>query len=214
MKNALENVNEQIQEMLKKKADDLAEIQQKQKDLKREIAACEEQIRQATEAMDLDAFQSATAAKNMKKSALTMYAEREKQIARRQFITEEESDRAIDSLLAYEDDLATAFKEAAAEHLNALSALFRDYTQGVKETEQTIAQWTRNIHPNYRGAGWRTDPDTGKMTHRMEKPVPVHSTTFIGCPEALTLKYFLIKLNTLLDEENMIDENTPVYGAN
>lgn len=116
------------------------------------------------------------------------YDELERTLRARAVITEAESDKVIDSLLDYERQLESAFMDSIREHVTALQKIRDNYVAAVDETENTISQWTRTIHPNYRAEG-TVYHDTG--TNRSPRPVPVHITRYTGGKESGLLKEYL-----------------------
>lgn len=191
----LQEVKTRMQEMKAAKAAELDEIQQKKLDAQTAKEAAELAIKDATERMDLDDFEKAKQARRRAQSAIDMYAGRYKQIAAQEYISEEDSDKVIDSLLAYEDTLTADFKEALAGHLKTLEGLLEGYRGAIADTENIMTLWQQDIHANYntRGAGSYTDPLTGMTTTRSPRPVPVHRMPFTGCSEAGRLGEYLQK---------------------
>lgn len=192
-KDVLRAVKSQIEYLTQTKAANLETIRQKQTEAKEQKAAADLAIAEATEKMDIEAYEEAKQAKRKAQSALDMYTGRYKQLEAQEYISEAESDKVIDSLLQYEKDLAADFKERAAAIIFSLQDLAEEYGAAVKDTEDTLGVWTSSIHANYstRGLTFRTDPFTGLQTDRAEKPVPVHRYPYTGGEEYKAIKDFL-----------------------
>lgn len=203
---ATKNITKEVQERIKKltgdKTEQLAKIHQKQTEARTQIEAAELAIREATEVMNLEAYEKAITDKRKAQAALDMYSGRYDQIRKQEYVTEAESDSTIDSLLGYEDTLAEDFKKAVAEPLKKLAELHKEYKAAVVETENTIKNWERNIHANYstRGATKYKDPVTGQYTDRSNTPVPVHRLPYNGCSEAIQLGLYLEKAAPLMKD--------------
>ena len=193
-KNKAQEVQKQIKEMMDKKQGELAQINDKRTEAQTRKEAAEIAIQKATEIMDLEAFEEAKQEKHKAQTAIDMYSGRYKQLAAQEYISEEESDRVIDSLLAYEQELGKDFIADLKEPLNKLRNILTRYFEDIRETEQTIRSWEVNIHANYstRGQSIRTLP-TGEKTDRMDAPTPVHKQPFTGCTEAHQLENYLNK---------------------
>ena len=191
----LQEVKARMQEMQDKKAAELQAIHEKQTEAQTQKEAAELALKEATERMDLDAYEEAKTARRKAQTAIDMYGGRYKQISQQEYISEEESDKVIDGLLDYEKQLAEDFKAAVAEPLKQLAAILTGYQNEVADTERTISAWGANIHANYntRGASTFTDPATGQPTHRSANPGPVHRMGYNGCNEAAQLKDYLDK---------------------
>lgn len=184
----LEETKNRMKEMQKTKVAELEEIRQKRSEAKAQKDAAERALKEATEKMDLNAFEEAEKTKNKSEIAISMYEGRYDQLIRQEYITEEESDRVIDSLLAFEEELAADFKKAIAEPLRILKELQQEYTNTITDTESTITEWCEKIHENYSSRGQTIFAETG--TDRSPQPIPVHRPPYKGCAEALQIKEF------------------------
>ncbi len=200
--NTLQEVKSRMAEMTQSKLDQLEEIRNKQAEARAKFDAAGNDMKEATERMDLDAYAEARTIKHKAQTALDMYAARYAQIERQEYISEQESDKVIDSLLAYEEQLEEDFKGKASELLKALAAVHAEYMDAVADTEETISLWTSTIHANYntRGRSHHIDPVTGEVHYRNERPEPVHLIPFLGCQEALQMGDYLKSAAKLIEE--------------
>ena len=191
----LDEVRELMRQLQEDKAAQLETIRQKQEETRSRIEAAGLAMRQATEEMDAEAYDKAKTEREKANDALAMYTGRFEQITAQEYISEADSDNAIESLLAYEDQLAEDFKAAAAGHLAALAELLNTYREAVTATEWTLTEWQRDIHANYntRGGTAYYDAITGQHTYRSSNPVPVHAAPYAGCSEAVQLGEYLQK---------------------
>lgn len=189
-KNVPAETMKRIESLEKKKAEELAAIQSKIDENTRALAAAEKEIKTATESTDLTAYQAAKQKKHNAAEAVEMYRARYSQLESKAFVTRKDSDGVIDNLLKYETDIEAEFKEAIAEPLADLKAIYKEYHDGVTAAETTIAAWTHRIHANYRSTG--TIYADG--TNVSPVPVPVHRTPFEGCKESALVKNFIDKL--------------------
>ena len=198
-KTQLEIAKAKMRELLDNKASQLREIQTKICDAKTKAEEADAAISTATEKMDLNGYEEAVAAKRKAKTALDMFSSRYKQLQGQQIISEEDSDKVIDSLLEYEDQIAERYKADIAGPLKTLNELTKAYRAEVADTEETIRAWSRDVRPNYstRGTMSRIDPETGERTDRSDHPVAVHQIPYLGCDESTVLEG-LLKNNTLV----------------
>ena len=187
---ALEITKGRIQDLQKQKADDLATVYQKQVEAQTQKEAAELAIKESAGSMNLEAYEAAVKAKDKAQVAIDMYRDKYDQINKQEYISEADSDKVIDSLLAYEDELAADFKAAIAEPLRILDNLQRTYLDAIADTEQTIKAWTDSIHANYRS---ETTTYNGTGSNRSLYPIPVHRMPFYGCGEATRLAEYLRK---------------------
>lgn len=197
----LQEVKNRMKEMQDSKAAQLETIRQKQTEARSQIEAAALAMKQATEEMNVDSYEEAKNRKRKAQTALDMYNGRYEQIKQQEYISEAESDSVVDSLLEYEKTLAEDFKAAAAVHLKKLAELLKDYKAAVKDTEDTLTSWQRDIHANYNTRGGSTyyDEFTGQHTHRSPQPVPVHRFAYTGCAEAERMGDYLKKEAPLVE---------------
>lgn len=191
--NILQAVKDRMAEIKGKKAADLDKIQQEKENAETALEAATTEMDKAAQTMDVSKYMAAEAKRQKAQTALNMYSWHARQLKQQEYISEAESDRVIDSLLAYEDGLTEDFKAAMAEPINRLAELYADYTAAISDAEQTLTAWQQDVHANYRtwGRMHRTDPQTGKTTDRSETPTPVHRIQSIGCMEAVRLGSYL-----------------------
>lgn len=190
----VEEVKARMQEMQQKKAGELETVRQRQQEAQTQKEAAELALREATDSMDLDAYEEAKTAKRKAQTAIDMYTGKYNQISKQEYISEAESDKVIDSLLAYEDELAAGFKAALTEKLQDLEQLHREYSDTVRDAEQTILTWTTTIHSNHRSRGLTRYADG---TDRSPKPIPVRNVAYAGCEEAKQLQEYLTRASKL-----------------
>lgn len=195
----LQETKERMQQMQEKKAGELKAIYERKAEAQTQKEAAELALKEATERMDLKAYEEAKQALRKAQAAIDMYGGRYDQISKQEYISEAESDKVIDGLLEYEKQLEEDFKAAVAEPLKALAMILQAYQNEVSDTEATIKAWCANIHANYntRGRSMSTDPVTGQATYRSNYPVPVHLMEYTGCREALQLKEYVDKADGL-----------------
>lgn len=191
----LQEVQERIKSMTEQKAAELETIRQKQDEARTQLETAQQDMRAATEVMDVDAYTHAQTAAYKAQTALDMYSGRYRQIAQQEYVSEDESDKVIARLLQYEEQLETDFKAAIAEPLKALDKLQQDYIAEVRATENTILKWTSEIHANYKSEG-TVFSDTG--TNRSPRPIPVRRTPYTGCGESKELGEYLKKARPLM----------------
>ena len=185
----LQEVKARMAEMIEKKNAELAEIRAKTEETAAEIAEAEERIKAATAEMNLAAYEKAVEAKQKASVALDMYNAKFDQLQKAEYISEAESDAVIDSLLDYEKTLEVDFKIDLEQMLRPVKQILADYMAEVKDTENTIARWQREIHANYKTRGRTFYNVNGKHTDRSPKPVPVTERGI--CEEAHKLKGYL-----------------------
>lgn len=196
----LEAVKSKMKELQEARAAQYETINAMKATYTAQINAAAQAMKQATTELDVDAYDTARQAKRKAQAGLDMYKAREADLANQEIISEQESDKIIDSLLEYEETIAADFRQAITEPIRQLSRLYDEYVSAVKDTESTLTAWQNEIHANYstRGQTVRIDPFTGERTDRSEQPQPVHRLPYLGCPEAQKLGAYLKKENEVL----------------
>ena len=201
--NLTQEVKKRMRELMETKSAQLTEIESRTAEARARLEAAGTAIKQATEEMNVDSYEAAKAQAAKAQAALDMYTAGYAQLKAQELVPEAESDKVIDSLLEYEQDLETDFKAALVGPLKQLAKLHADYVAAVRDAENTMAAWQQDIHANYRMRGTtRVDPLTGERTDRMEKPQPVRRLYYGGCYEAGRLDAYLKQEAKLLKETN------------
>ena len=182
-KNTVEMVKDRMVEMLAKRAEEVAKLTEESKKVQAQKEEAEAKLKAATEEIDMDAYETAKADIKKAETALELYSARYSQIKHKEVISEEESDKVIDSLIQYEKDLDAQFMADIEEPLRRLQEINQNYLNTIRDTEITIRNWENNIHANYRNSsGGRNNYKTF-----------VHPVTHQGCRFSLKLREFLAK---------------------
>lgn len=204
-KNRLQLVKEKMASIKAARDAKIAEIALKQDAARKDLQAAEAAMQSATEIMDVDRYADGSKKRERAQAELEMLSGIADRIMMQENISEQESDKVVDSLLEYELQLEAEFKAAVKEPMKKLNAICEAYRGAVRDTEATISAWTRDVHRNFstRGGTLYFDPELGRHTDRSPVPVPVHPVDFIGCDEALRLAAYLRNDKQLFDEESI-----------
>ena len=174
----LTQARETMQEILSKRADDLAKIKAELEKANAEIAQQTAAIEAATASMDVKAYSTAKSKKATAENAAEMYSSRYATIKAKEVIPEVDSDAFIDELVRYEAELSTQYEGEALKLLTELNDLTNEYKNIIKDTEAVLSKWCRDVHANYRQ--YADNPNAKKV--RRDRPVAVHALQFVGCP--------------------------------
>lgn len=186
----LQEVKDRMKKLQEDKQAQLDEIAAKQNEARASLEDAKKRVTAATEAMDLNAYEEAKKDELKARSALEMYGARFAQIRAQEYISEEESDKVLKSLLDYENEMAAAFKEEFNERITELKEFYTEYHNEVIEVEHTLKVWQQSIHANYRHPTTRY----ADGTNRSPVPVPLRITPYDGCTEAQKLIKFINEL--------------------
>lgn len=195
MKNKAKEVMSQIERLEGEKAAEVKGIEAELLKARDEMDAANDAAKAASEALDVNAYESAQRAYDSAKIKKRMYTTRKEQIMMHDYVTEEESDKVIDSLLEYQDNLSADYAEAIKPHIDALTTLNREYRGAIAEAESVIVTWCSRIHSNHRSA----TAIFADGTNRSETPVPVHRVRFEGIPVSGIIDSFLRKVGDSYD---------------
>lgn len=185
-KNVADDVLRRMNKMLADRDAEIQNLVDLRAAAENEKANCETLVEAAKDKMDLCAFQDARRKAQDAQDRIELYTSRIDKISSARMVTEAESDAVIDSLTAYEKDLAKEFEQEAGRNIDQLRSITYTYLSRVKDAESVIHQWTHNIHPNFRSA---TTYENG--SNRMDHPVPVHPGGYRGCAAAISASRFI-----------------------
>ncbi len=204
-KTVLEDVKEKIKEIEDKRVLDKLKMQEALAKSKAEEEEARKALGDAASALDVDAYGTAAERESRAHSLVQMYEEKSRQLKAQGDISEKESDRIIDNLLAYSESLDADFTEALKKKAEELQKMQDAYTAEAQEIERTINYWCDHIHANYNTRGRSTYYVDGKPTHRSPEPVPVimRRGPWSGCKASNALQTFL----------HSLDSNAPVFDG-
>ncbi len=191
MKNTAAEVRERIEKMLEEQTRQMDVIQERIEAERKAEAEARATIEQAVADLDFDRNHEAKRALEQAIERRELLSKRAEMLRSRKQVTEEESDRVIDSLLRYEKDLAAEYVAGLSKILSQLEEMTSNYAADVKEAEDAIFTWTQQVFPNYRS---ETGLYKGGTTNRAPNPVPVHAIAYHGCTESIITKEFVQKL--------------------
>lgn len=194
-KNIAKEVTERISQLTDDKAVELTNISANRASARKQLDEADSDMKSAIEVTDITAYEKAKIRYQNASNAIEMYSARYQQLQEKEFVSEAESNRVIDSLLSYEDELKEEYSKAMEKPLKAMKKLHDEYYARIAEAETAIIRWTHEIHANYRNEG--TVYADG--SNRSKVPVPVRRAPFNGCTMAQMTKSYLRKVKSLCD---------------
>lgn len=196
-KDTVTQIQEKMQDLKEKRRAEVDFISQQIEQAEAEYMTASNDMKEAMEQTDLARYTEAKRAQLEAKNKKEMFSGRLKQIRAKEYLTEAESDEVIDSLLQYEEEIATKYGNRTAEIIATLKNVHKEYKDAVNATERTIQQWTNEIHANYnsRGRSTYTDSFTGQTTQRSKTPIPVRVAPYAGSKRSAVIDNFLNRLD-------------------
>lgn len=196
-KDTVTQIQEKMQDLKEKRRAEVEFITSQLEQAEAEYMAANNEMKEAMEQTDLARYTEAKRAQLDAKNKTEMFSGRLKQIRAKEYLTEAESDEVIDSLLQYEEEIATKYGNKTAEIIATLKNVHKEYRDAVNAAERTISQWTNEIHANYnsRGRGTYTDSFTGETTQRSKTPIPVRVVPYTGSKRSAVIDNFLRKVD-------------------
>ena len=195
--NIVTATKDRISQLLDKQAGEIAEAKAKVFEADNQIAAAETTIEEATLSMDTESYIAATKTKERAMIEKEMYSKRLEQLEHSRVVTEEESDRTIDDLFAFEDEAEKEYLFKIRPVIQQLQEINVEYKGLIADCENVIRTWTAQIYPNYRSFT-ATYPDG---THRSPEPIPLRPHPYLGCGLSETVYHFLCKCDGEIEAE-------------
>ena len=144
-----EIVKGKIKELKAKKQAQIDEIMRKIDEESAAAAAAAAMMDAATDALNVDEYETAKAAKARARTALDMYSTRHKKLLAQEIISEKESDAVINSLIEYEKTIEEGYKKKVSGILDELRGISEEYAAAITDAEGTIGTWITEIHAYY-----------------------------------------------------------------
>lgn len=177
-KNVVEQINSQIDAILKERGSELAKTLASIRDTRSAIDEQEDAIRAAIAEGNMKTYTAASEKKSLLERQLEMYTRRKSYFEDNAGITDTDTENTIDRIFEYESEEEKELVNAIRGPLKQLEEINRTYRERVLAAENTIKRWTASIRPNYRSAN-TTFRETG--TNHSLTPIPVRSVPFLGC---------------------------------
>ena len=189
--NEVEKIYKKIDALVSKKDEELAKVNEKLAELRADEIAAKSAMDAAMNDLDEAAYNSAEFKLKASQSRRAMYEGKLDQIAKQEYVSEEESEATIDALLDYEKVLQANFEKAIMPHLTALEELLAAYYADVDKTENTLRKWTNTIRKTYYNRSGSVREVNGESTNRFDTPQPVRVLPYTGCKSAGALRSLL-----------------------
>lgn len=176
MKNYPHKVQNDIERLKDERVQQMQKIDALIADADKRMRNEEEVQKEAAKNLDMEGHKESLKRQRDAFDEINMLNARKDQLICNHYVSEAESDKVIDDLFAYEDDIAKEFDAAAAALIRKLQQIYDDYCAKVEEAESTMRRWTYEVHPNYRNFG--TTYADG--TNRANTPQPCRLTPYFG----------------------------------
>ncbi len=176
-KNVLTETKKRLEQIRDKKRRETSVVDDKLAKLRDEQAKLLKEQEQASDDMNLDRYAELSEKLNTISTAVSMYEAKKASLTSVTDITADESDKTIDALIAYQDDLARQFLSAIAGPMEQIEKAITDYDIDLVDLRNTIASWQAETRLGYRG---------GQI-------IP----TFIGCGESRIIRESVNRLREL-----------------
>ena len=177
-KNVVEQINSQIDAILKERGSELAKTLASIRDTRSAIDEQEDAIRAAIAEGNMKTYTAASEKKSLLERQLEMYTRRKSYFEDNAGITDTDTENTIDRIFEYDSEEEKELVNAIRGPLKQLEEINRTYRERVLAAENTIKRSTASIRPNYRSAN-TTFRETG--TNHSLTPIPVRSVPFLGC---------------------------------
>lgn len=194
----LEKVSAQIDDLISAKNAQLADINARLDELSVELDSAKSAMDAATSVLDEDAFAAAESRLKKAETKIKMCESRREQIASRDYISEDESEKTIDALLAYENTIAAEFKSEVSPLLDALEKLRSEYVDEVKKTEEALRRWTSEIRETYTNRTGSLRIVDGQRTNRFDSPQKLHAVQYNGGEVCHSLGKVLLEMKSVM----------------
>lgn len=189
IKNVAKEVQTRINALTEQKTGEIVKIKDKLAQLRADLEAIQGRAKAATEALDADAYMKEQTAAQKTAAEISMYESRLEQINSREMVTEEDSERTINSLLAYARELDDLARKEMEPHIEALRAIEREYTELFDETTEVMRGWAHSIRPRRYPADSRGE----------RQAIPVYTYTPAESDHVAILRGYLDRLENMIE---------------
>ena len=176
-KNVLTETKKRLEQMQDKKRRETSVVDDKLAKLRDEQAKLLKEQAQASDDMNLDRYAELSEKLNTISTAVSMYEAKKTSLTSVTDITADESDKTIDALRDYQNDLASQFISDIADPIAKIEKIISDYDADLVDLRNTISVWQAEVNHPYRG---------GQVI-----------SPFAGCGESILIREFVNRLREL-----------------
>lgn len=150
-KSILTETKSRLEQITEKKAHELSITDSKLATLRAEMGELEKKQEQAAEDMNLSLYEELSDNIKSHLTAINMFTAKKKSLEKTTNIQPDESDRTIDGLLVYGQELSERFYDDISKPMAILEKIVNDYDADLNELRETISAWQKEIGLPYRG---------------------------------------------------------------
>lgn len=143
---AVKNVNELTEKLLADHDAKIAKLENKIEKAESMIADADQRITAARDQEDFDAYDLAVTDKKRAEFSLDVSKNKLEKAKASSIISEEESNKTVNSLLNCKTDLEDQLLKNIAVHVTAINDLLKDYDASIDQIGSSLKAWTNKIH--------------------------------------------------------------------
>lgn len=180
----LETVRERMKTIQGLKASEMEKLQHELNEASEDKAHQKKILDDAVRTTDFEEYHKAKNSLAKLNTKIEMLEARKRQLQKKEsHISEMESDKVIDSLLEYENELSEQLAKSISGQLAELQRINNNYRENIREIEEVIREWTSTVHSNYL--------DRHNYRRRLDTPREVHTVAYYGSPLSAHLNKLL-----------------------
>ena len=176
-KNVLTETKKRLEQIREKRNKETYLVDDKLSKLRDEQAKLQAEQAQASDDMNLGRYSELSEKLSVVNTAINMYETKRTSLTSVIGITSDESDKTIDALISYQDDLGNQFISAIAEPIAKIEKLLANYDAYLADLRSTISTWQAEVNHTYRGS----------------QMIP----SFAGCGESIVIRELVTRLREL-----------------
>ncbi len=179
MKNFCDQIMAKIEALEAAKQKDFAIITEKKEKTFLEIEKQRNIMKQAAAQLDGELYAEAKNEIRDLSTQAKMYEDRLKQLAEKNQVSEEDSEKTIQAIVDYERAIKENYEKNIIPALLSIEDITKKYLNEVSKAEIALNSWTTRIRPNYISF---TGAIFGGVngSNKSDKPVPVHPGGYYG----------------------------------
>ena len=181
-KNVLTETKKKLDQIRAKKKRETSIVDDKLSKLRDEQGKLQKDQDQASDDMNLELYSEISEKLNIISTAVSMYEKKKASLSSITDITADESDKTIDALIDYQNDLACQFLSSLADPMAKIEKILADYDTDLADLRDTITVWQAEVDHPYRGG----------------QVIP----SFAGCGESILIRELVNRLRELRKVNN------------
>ena len=144
-RNTLDEVQEKLRKLTAERAAELEKVEAKRKEAEKDLLTALSDVEAAAEKTDFTVYEKAKERERKAQQVVEMFSERCSQLKKQEYMSKEERDAVLRSLIKYDQQITIDFRNDVRTALNSVAAIAGEYFREGERTRNLYRDWSKAI---------------------------------------------------------------------